>query len=519
MSRFTRDAISKPAFLLVVGRTVGFAASFIIPVLLVRTFNQAEFGTYKQLFLIYATLFGLAQFGMAESLYYFVPRKPQAAGPYIANTLVTLALAGSACLALLWLSEDRIVEWLSNPQLANHVVLLGVFLVLMLFSAAFEIVMVARKQHLTAAWTYAASDVARTTLLVIPAFVHGGLRAVLWGGIGFAALRSVVMLYWLRREFGTDLRPDRNLWKYQLAYALPFALAVGIEVLQANLHSYVVASTFDAATFAIYAVGCLQIPLVDLITTSAANVMMVKMAEAEASGAYGAPRSGGADPGVGAPGLSKDGVGNALELWHHTMARLALLIFPLAVVLLMLSRDVIVTLFTENYVASVPIFMTWTLTILPAVFCVDAVLRAYAQTRFLFAMNVLRLGLVVVLISWCLSSFGLVGAVLVTLLATTIVRLLSIARIAHLFEASLTRVLPWRHLAGIALCAIAAGAPAYWLSRTLTMPRPLVLVVAGATYWVVYAVIVYGAFRWSRRNPGAVRVMAPNPKSLIPNLE
>ena len=171
------------------------------------------------------------------------------------------------------------MAWLSNPQLADHIVLLGAFLMLMLVSAAFEIVMVARKRHLTAAWTYGASDVVRTILLVIPAFVQGGLRAVLWGGIAFGAVRVVAMLHWLRREYGADLRPNRALWKYQLAYALPFALAVGIEVLQANLHSYVVASKFDAATFAIYAVGCLQIPLVDLITTSAANVMMVKMAE------------------------------------------------------------------------------------------------------------------------------------------------------------------------------------------------------------------------------------------------
>ena len=40
--------------------------------------------------------------------------------------------------------------------------------------------------------------------------------------------------------------------------------------------------------------------------------------------------------------------------------------------------------------------------IIPAVFCVDAVLRVYAQTRFLFAINVIRLVLVVALISWCL---------------------------------------------------------------------------------------------------------------------
>jgi O-antigen/teichoic acid export membrane protein len=486
MTPLTRDAISKPAFLLVAGRTIGFAASFIIPILLVRTFNQAEFGTYKQLFLIHGTLYGLAQLGMAESLYYFVPRKPQEAGPYVANTLVTLALAGMGCLTLLWFAEDRVALWLSNPQLAEHIVLLGVFLVLMLVSAVFEIVMVARKQHLTAAWTYGASDLVRTTLLVIPAFVHGGLRGVLWGGVAFAGLRVFAMLWWLRKEFGADLRPNRQRWKYQLAYALPFALAVGIEVLQANLHQYVVASKFDAATFAIYAVGCLQIPLVDLISTSAANVMMVKMAE---------------------DGLH-DHKETALALWHHTMARLALLIFPLAVVLLLLSRDVIITLFTSTYVASVPIFMAWTLTILPAVFCVDAVLRAYAQTRFLFAMNLLRLTLVTTLISWCLSAFGLVGAVFVTLLATAVVRVLSVARIAYVLQTSITRVLPWRALAGIALCAIAAVPPAYWFSRSSTLPRPLVLVLAGGLYWLVYVAIAYVGIRWRRRTPALVRVTA-----------
>jgi O-antigen/teichoic acid export membrane protein len=489
MNKITRDAVSKPAFLLIVGRTVGFAASFVIPVFLVRTFNQAEFGTYKQLFLIYSTLYGLAQFGMAESLYYFVPRKPRHAGPYIANTLITLAVAGLASLGLLVIWEERIAGWLSNPQLAEHIVLLGVFLVLMLMSAIFEIVMVARKQYLAAAWTYGTSDVVRTMLLVVPAFVHGGLKGVLLGGVAFAGLRVIAMLRWLSREFGSDLRPHPGLWKRQLAYALPFALAVGIEVLQVNLHQYVVAARFDAATFAIYAVGCLQIPLVDLITTSAANVMMVRMAE---------------------DGLHEHNEA-ALELWHHTMSRLALLIFPLAVVLLLLSREVIVTLFTSTYLPSVPIFMTWTLMILPSVFCVDAVLRAYAQTRFLFVMNVLRLVLVVALISWCLATFGLIGAVLVTLFAMSIVKILSIARIARLLHVRATKVLPWGKLIGIALCAIAAAPAAYVISRTVTAHTFMRLVAAGSAYWIVYATLVYIALRLKRRQPAVLRVPAPTP--------
>ena len=88
---------------------------------------------------------------------------------------------------------------------------------------------------------------------------------------------GLVLLAALWREYGRDFRADVTLWREQLAYALPFALAVGVEVVQLNYHQYVVASRFDTATFAIYAVGCLQIPLVDMIMTSTVNVLMVKM--------------------------------------------------------------------------------------------------------------------------------------------------------------------------------------------------------------------------------------------------
>jgi hypothetical protein len=110
-----------------------------------------------------------------------------------------------------------------------------------------------------------------------------------------------------------------------------------------------------------------------------------------------------------------------------------------------------------------------------------------------------------------------VGAVLVTLLATTAVRIISIGRIAYLLKAPLTNILPWGHLAGIAVCAIVAAGPAYWLSRTSTLPRPVVLVAAGALYWAVYGVIAYAAYRWQRRAPGEVRVTSSNPESRIPN--
>ena len=123
-----------------------------------------------------------------------------------------------------------------------------------------------------------------------------------------ACLRAAVTLFYFRREFRGSFRPDWALLRYQLAYALPFGMAVLVEIVQASLPQYAVSHLFDPATFAIFAVGCLQIPLVDFAASPTSDVMMVKMQERLAEGRKQA----------------------VVEIWHDTTWKLALLFFPLA---------------------------------------------------------------------------------------------------------------------------------------------------------------------------------------------
>src|SRR3989442_11745481 len=97
------DSTLKPTVVLMSGRLAGIVVAFAIPVVLARVLDQSAFGTYKQLFLICATLYGIAQLGMAESLFYFLPANPAKAGGYALNSLLVLAGAGTACFAALWL--------------------------------------------------------------------------------------------------------------------------------------------------------------------------------------------------------------------------------------------------------------------------------------------------------------------------------------------------------------------------------------------------------------------------------
>ena len=279
------------------------------------------------------------------------------------------------------------------------------------------------------------------------------------------------MLVYLWREFGRELRLDLGIWRSQLAYALPFAMAVSVEVVLLNFHQYFVAARFDTATFAIYAVGCLQIPLIDLVMTSSVNVMMVQMADHARKGETRA----------------------ALALWHDTICKLAFLFFPLTVLLLVTAHQVIVALFTTNYLASVPIFMIWTLTILPSAFAVDGVLRVYAQTRFLLVMNVVRFVVVVALIGWLLSSFGLRGAVLVTLLAMSIVKGHGRGEGRAAVQGAVRRgvaVAPPGRDRGTVAGRRGAGV---WVLHTLALPALAELACAGAAYGATYLALSYGS--------------------------
>jgi O-antigen/teichoic acid export membrane protein len=462
------EALFRPALVLMSGRFLGFVAAFVIPIVLVRIFDQTEFGSYKQIFLIFGTVFGIAQVGMAESLYYFLPSETRRSGGYAFNTLAVLGIFGVISLGALWLWRQEVAELLNNPGLAASIPLIGVYLLFMLMAVVLEIVMTVRRQHVAASCAYAVTDLVRAVFYIAPVLIFSDLRGLLLGAIAFAMIRFTATLVYIKREFGDTLRPDSVSLRKQLAYAIPFGLAGLIEVLQMNLHLYVVSYHFDTATFAIYAVGCLQIPLSDYLMTSTSNVMMVNMRDRMVAGDHE----------------------SVVSIWLDSVRKLALIFFPLVAVLLVTANTLIVMLFTSAYQRSVPIFMVWTLSMLFATLLTDGALRVFAETRFLIFQNLLRLVLIVGMIQWFLTRFDLVGAILVTLLATAVAKVFALARIKHVLKVPLARLLPWRSLGGTVLIAAGAAVPAMLVQSVLAVPGPILLLLAGLVYTLCYYILL-----------------------------
>ena len=462
------EALFRPAMVLMSGRLLGLIAAFVIPMVLARFFTQEEFGTYKQLFLIYGTLFAFAQLGMAESLYYFLPHDSRSGGRYVLNALLVLGGFGALLLVALWAFQGSIAALMSNSDLTAYIPYIGVYLLFMLMAAVLEIAMTAKKHHLAASCTYAVSDLLRALLYISPVLLFGTLRWLLLGAIAFAACRFLATLAYVVREFRTPMQPDRGLLRRHLAYALPFGLAAALEIVQLNFHLYAVSYSFDAATFAIYAVGCLQIPLVDFLMTSTSNVMMVNMREKIKQG--------------------KDR--QALGIWLDASRKLGLILFPMVGGLLVVAHELIVLLFTSTYESSVPIFMLWTLTMAISAILTDGVLRVFAENRFLIVQNFLRLLLIAVTIHWFMSRFGLLGAIMATFLAAMLTKVLALTRVKSILGTSWSQVLPWGSLAMIITLASASAIPAVLIKLLLDLPMLVEFLLAGFVYALSYFLLL-----------------------------
>jgi O-antigen/teichoic acid export membrane protein len=465
------ESVFKPALLLMGGRMAAFVATFFIPVVLTRVFDPVQFGTYKQLFLLQSSLYLIAQLGMASSLFYFIPRAPQQSGRYVANSLLFLCVAGLGGFALLAGAAPLFARSMNNPALADYMLLTGLYLFLMMLSAPLEMVLISRHRYSWASATYAFSDLARAAAFILLVLVFRQLDWLLRGAVIVASLRMAITLLYFHKEFRGGLQFDRSLLKNQLAYALPFGMAVIVEIFQASLPQYVVSYLTDPATFAIFAVGCLQIPLIDFAASPTSDVMMVQMQERLSQGRKRA----------------------ALELWHDASWKLALLFFPLAALVVIASREIIVFLYTQKYLESVPILRVWSVLILLSAFPVDGVLRVFARTRLILVLNLVRLAIIAGLMKWFFGTLHLLGPALVIVLAAVVFKIAAIARMKTLFETTFAELLPWRSLANL-VCAVVGAAMAALVIKSQLHAGTLPLLLATSAVYAAACMILIWNF-------------------------
>ena len=492
------QSLTERAFWLMAAKTLAFLFAFALPLLLTRRLSQADYGLFKQVFVVVSTAVAILPLGFAMSAYYFLPREtdPARRRRVVFNILLfSLAAGGAACLAFV-LRPSLLTNIFGDVVLEQYAPAVGCIILLWLVSAFLETVAVANQEMRAATLFIVSSQLTRTSLMFGAALAFGTVRALVYAALVQGLLQTAALLWYLRSRFGRFWRGfDAETFRAQASYALPFGLAGVLYTLMADLHFYFVSNRFSPEVFAVYAIGVAQLPLVNVLRESVSTVMIPRVAELQ--------KEGDARP--------------IIELLAGAARKLAAVYLPLYVFLTVAGREFLVVLFTKNYEASWPIFAVNLLLLPISLLEFDSVIRAYAQHRYFMLKQGAVLFVLMLFALWFgVLQYGPLGAIGVVVGVNLVQRVSSAVKFCRVLGIGARHLALVKDVGKLAIASAVAGAAAL-VVRLLMLSQdagPLsVLAACALVFGLVYAagVLLFGVPKPEerdavRRQAGVIRL-------------
>lgn len=466
------SSLTKQAGFLMAGRILAMPLAFFLPVVLVRFFSIEEFGHYKQLFLIFYTIIPFLDCGLSNSLFYFIPKYPHIKENILSQTCSILILISLLTTICFFIFKNEIALVFSGSlSLSPFVPHIGLFAAFWHISTVLEVVLIVEKKAFHSGMTTFLSDAAKSIAAIIAVLTGGGLKEVLYAFILIGFLRTLIMFFYIStKNIFSFSRWDTQLLRSQLAYALPFGFAVIVIGLVDRSHQYIISISTNASVFAIYSVGCFQLPFLAIVVDSIAKATLVRISEltSEANSSI-----------------------EIAQIISNSIRKLWILFFPVFVFLFCYADEIITLLFTDNYKDSIPIFRIFIFLIPLSAILVQHVPRAFSETGFILKNNLICLFLTVLFGMLFINYFGIMGPALGFILANLIWKIIHLNKCKKMVNTDLRKLLPFGSMTNVALISIVVGIMITNLKVFLPGSKLISISVSYILYSVIYVALFW----------------------------
>jgi len=456
-----------------------------LPILLVRLFDQKQYGTYKQAFVVVQTTYSLLNLGLSLSAFYYMPRKAERRPQVALNIVAFNIVAGTIPLVVLFLFPQLLGHIFGGPELVPYARVIGLIMFLTITSAFLEVVATAMRDVKWSTIFIVFAQFSRVVLMTLAAVWWRSIDALLYAAVAQGLLQSAVLIWYLHNRFGRFWTSfDWRFFREQIGYAVPYGLYGLLAAAQGDLHNYFVANVFGPSAFAIYSIGCVQVPLIFLLQSALGAVLISKTSELQHQG------------------KTRD----IVLLTASAMRKTALLCCPVYALLTVTGHDILVFFYTRAYEASWPIFAINLSTLLLLVVITDPIVRAYPEQRyFIVRVRIAILCLQVAALWFATRAIGMKGAILVVVLSAFLERAIVVQRLAGVLGMRLKDVRLFAGIGKIALVSAVCAAATYLARAALAGVKPfVVLAVCGTTFALLFAGLVL-----------LLRLLEPDEEALI----
>lgn len=431
----------------------------ISPMLLTRMLSVEQFGQYRE-FLLYATVLDvIAGYNISTSLLRFVAHQPEHRQQFVDQALSmtlatsTLAVAGTA-----------VLNWLFDGALVGGYMLPLAFFIFFYVNFDFWEHLWLAQRRVGAVWAYTAGRlIARMITVVTAAWLTRDVQVIIWSLVGLESVRFLASaLMWARYRQRGAPRVESG-WREQLRFVAPAGTAHVLISLNKQMGSLYVAKFLGPVGLAHFAIGTYMRPIIAVLRNSLSDALLPEMSSQQRSQQRG----------------------ESLVLWRRMTIVAGIMLIPSAMLLARFADTIVVTLFSEEYRAAVPVFQVYLLVLFREVVDFAVPLRAMNRTAPIMYSNMVSLVVNAILLTLLLPTIGLIGAALAFIIARAIEGLYLGWQTGRAYEIPARDLIKWGDLGKVTLAAALASitiAAPFWTSYMGLIGA----LVASCIYMLVY---------------------------------
>ncbi|MCP4713520.1 MAG: oligosaccharide flippase family protein [Deltaproteobacteria bacterium] len=440
MAELESQSKTAKVILLSLGQCFASASGFVITAVLSRYFSKHDYASYRQVLLCFSMALPFLSLGIPVALYYFLPTEKERPRGVISENLILQILLGSLFVVFLYAGgAPLLAQRMDNYDI---VILLYVFapyaIVQMLRSSLPGCFMSADKPKLLASFN-AVSRFAECVFIVLAVIIFKTILSVLVVTViaGLLALTvGVVAVFRLYRS--GPVMPSVAGIKDQLTYGAPLGLAAVFGSIMGYLDQLIVSLKCTPEAFAIYVNGAVRIPLLSVVVMSVTAVLLPEL-------------------NVMYKKADKAGM---LQLWQNAMVKSSFVVIPVTAFLMILADDAIALVFSQKYLASVPVFRVFLLLLPFQMISYGPIFHASNNNKYIVVINLVTLAVHIPLLFFCIGYLGIIGAAAITVFSQVCIRiLLHILFIGRIVERPLWSIIPFAKLNSVFVPALLFALP------------------------------------------------------------
>lgn len=400
------------------------AASTIASIVLVRFLSAEDYGTYRQSFLIVNTISITLMFSLPASMLYFMPKlDPAHKKGFVIQTLILLCALGSAGSIVSYFLTDFIAAKFNNPHMRFIMPYFSFYILFFLSFQYSSAMFIGLDKIKLSSNIQIVSQIANVAVVIIAALLGANVFTLLKLSFVFIVIQSVITIAITLYQFkGIKMLWDKTMVKKQLSYALPLGLAGLAYYFGKEIDKYCLAMFFNPAVYALYVVGCLEIPFLAEISNSIGSVLVPKMS-----------------------GLYHEGRKNELlDLWKETIRKSTLFFIPTFTLFLIVAQAIIVTLYTKEYIESAKVFQIYLLIHIMRIFNSNSIIQAIGKTKIIFFNTIFYLvsNTVLNIVAIKYLKLGILGPAIATIITFYLVNFLSMGMAMYYLRCSIKDIFP-----------------------------------------------------------------------------